>query len=394
MRPSARVQQTKDPVIPIIAELIRQNSGTISLGQGVVYYPPPKQAFERLEQFFAEPSNHKYQPDLGIPALREAFQKKLKAENGHLQEEGTSVIVTAGANMAFLQVLLCITDAGDEIILQTPYYFNHDMAITMTSCHPVIVPTDSNYQLQLDAIAAAITPRTRAVVTVSPNNPTGVVYSEAALRAVNRLCAERGIYHIHDEAYEYFTFDGAKHLSPASFVGSAGHTISIYSLSKSYGFASWRIAYLALPNSLMPAMEKVQDTNIICPPVISQYAALGALEAGAAYCREKIATIGALRSTVKSLLEPLHDSCVIPETEGAFYYFLKVDTTCSSMELARRLIQEYKVAVMPGVAFGMTEGCYLRISYGALEAETVLAGIGRFVEGMTQILKGERGVRI
>ncbi len=387
MRPSVRIQQTQDPVIPIIADLIRQNPGTISLGQGVVYYPPPKQAFDKLERFFADTNNHKYQPDLGIPELREAFRQKLKTENGHFREAGTSVIVTAGANMAFLQALMCITDADDEIVLQTPYYFNHEMAITMISCQPVLVPTDSNYQLQLDAIAAAITPRTRAVLTVSPNNPTGVVYSEEALRAVNRLCAERGVYHIHDEAYEYFTFDGAAHVSPASFEGSAGHTISVYSLSKSYGFASWRIAYMVLPDSLMPAMEKVQDTNIICPPVISQYAALGALEAGANYCREKIATIGALRPTVRVLLEPLRDHCAIPEAQGAFYHFLKVASPYSSMELARRLIEEYKVAVMPGVAFGMTEGCYLRISYGALQAETVLEGIGRFVEGMREIMR-------
>lgn len=388
MRPSVRIEQTQEPVIPAIADLIRRNPGTISLGQGVVYYPPPKQAFERLERFFAEPSLNKYQPDLGIYELREAFRHKLQTENGLFREEGTSVVVTAGANMAFLQALLCIADAGDEIILQTPYYFNHEMAITMLSCKPVLVPTDGDYRLQLDAIAAAITPRTRAVLTVSPNNPTGVIYSEEALRAVNRLCAERGIFHIHDEAYEYFVFDGAKHISPGSFEGGAGHTLSIYSLSKSYGFASWRIAYMVLPNSLMPAMEKVQDTNIICPPVISQYAALGALEAGANYCREKIATIGALRPTVRALLEPLREFCAIPEAEGAFYYFLKVNSPLSSMELARRLIEERKVAVMPGVAFGMTEGCYLRISYGALETETVLEGIGRFVEGMQGILRG------
>src|SRR6185503_14740720 len=110
--------------------------------------------------------------------------------------EGNRVMVTAGGNLAFMNAVLAIGDPGDEFILPTPYYFNHEMAVTMASCRPVLVPTDSSYQLDVDALRAAITPRTRAIVTVSPNNPTGAVYPPAVLRAVNELCAERGIYHI------------------------------------------------------------------------------------------------------------------------------------------------------------------------------------------------------
>jgi aspartate/methionine/tyrosine aminotransferase len=128
-----------------------------------------------------------------------------------------------------------------------------------------------------ELIEAAITPRTKAVVTVSPNNPTGAVYPESALREVNRICRERGVYHIHDEAYEYFTYGNARHFSPGSIAGSADHTISIFSLSKSYGFASWRIGYQVIPDHLFGAVNKVQDTVLICPPVVSQYAAVGAM---------------------------------------------------------------------------------------------------------------------
>jgi aspartate/methionine/tyrosine aminotransferase len=112
------------------------------------------------------------------------------------------------------------------------------MAITMANARPVLAPTDSDYQLDLGALRSAITPRTRAIVTVSPNNPSGAVYPEGALRAVNALCAEHGIYHISDEAYEYFTFDDARHFSPASISGASAHTISLFSMSKAYGFAS------------------------------------------------------------------------------------------------------------------------------------------------------------
>src|SRR6185369_4150103 len=121
-----------------------------------------------------------------------------------------------GGNLAFMNAVLAITDPGDEIILQAPYYFNHEMAIAMAGCRAVLVSTDENYQLQPDVICRAITPKTKAVVTVSPNNPTGAVYPQKALTQVNKICADAGIYHISDEAYESFTYDGAEHFSPAS----------------------------------------------------------------------------------------------------------------------------------------------------------------------------------
>ncbi len=387
--PPLRVQTMQEPMIPRVADLILQNPGTISLGQGIVYYPPPTQAFAKLERFHQYPQANRYQSVIGMPALLEAFEEKVRRENGLLLEPSSCLIATAGGNMAFTNTLLAITDPGDEIILQTPYYFNHEMAVGMVGACPILVETDANYQLRLDAIADAITPRTRAIVTVSPNNPTGAVYPEEALRAVNRLCAERGIYHIHDEAYEYFTYEGAKHISPGAFAGTAEHTITLFSLSKAYGFASWRIGYMVIPLSILPAIRKIQDTVLICPPVISQYAALGALEAGEAWCRERIATIATVRPIVRELLEPLKEWCVIPETQGAFYSFLRVQAPLEPMDIVRVLIQRFGVAVIPGTTFGMDKGCYLRLSYGALQPETVLEGVGRFVEGIQCLLKGE-----
>src|SRR5206468_4588239 len=143
--------------------------------------------------------------------LLEGLEGKLARENGIRLAAQNRLLVTAGGNMAFMNAVLAITDPGDEIILQTPYYFNHEMAVTMASCRPILIATDENYQLRPSAIRDAITPRTPAVVTISPNNPTGAVYPEAALREVNQICRDRGIYHIHDEAYEYFTYDGARH---------------------------------------------------------------------------------------------------------------------------------------------------------------------------------------
>jgi aspartate/methionine/tyrosine aminotransferase len=384
---SSRLRAVQSPIIPVVGQLIRNHPGTISLGQGVVYYAPPPEAIAQLSHFLADPEHHKYQPVSGIPPLLNEIAVKLKNENGIAVDESSSIVVTAGSNMAFMNAVLAIADPGDEIILQTPYYFNHEMAVTMANCRPVLVATDDRYQLRPEAIQQAITPRTRAVVTISPNNPTGSVYSEAALRQVNDICRTHGIYHINDEAYEYFTYDGAAHFSPGVMPQSNLHTISLYSLSKAYGFASWRIGYMVIPRHLLTAVMKIQDTIAICAPVISQYAAVGALQAGIGYCRQHLEAIAQVRQTCLNELAALHSFCTIPPANGAFYLLLKVQTQLDSLTLVERLIQDYKVAVIPGTTFGITEGCYLRVAYGALQQETAIEGIGRLVQGLEAIVK-------
>jgi aspartate/methionine/tyrosine aminotransferase len=388
---SLRLQRVQTPIIPVVGALLRNHPGAISLGQGVVSYPPPQQAFDQIGEFLADAELHKYQAVYGVPRLLELIEAKLRDENGiDLTRAGQRrrVVVTAGGNMAFINALLAIADAGDEIILQTPYYFNHEMAITMANCRATLVPTDENYQLRPDLIAEAITDRTRAVVTISPNNPTGAVYSESSLREVNEICRERGVYHISDEAYEYFTYGGAKHFSPGSIEGGGEHTISLYSLSKAYGFASWRIGWMVIPEHLLEAVNKIQDTILICPPVVSQFAAAGAMRVGADYCRAHVERLASVREMVLNELAALDDCLVVPPADGAFYFFLKLDTEMKPLPLVERLVKEYSVAAIPGSAFGMDNGCYLRVAYGALKPETVAEGIGRLVRGIRNITSG------
>ena len=263
-----RMQDVQMPIIPWVGDLIRRTPGTISLGQGVVDYPPPAAAHQALVRFCEEPARHKYQHELGIPELRERIVARLAAENG-IDAGRYSLMVTAGGNMAFLTALLAICDRGDEVVLVRPWFFNHEMAVRIIGCRPVVVAANEHYQLDLAAIEAAVGPRTRAVVTVSPNNPSGAVYPESDLRAVNALCAARGLYHVSDEVYEYFLFDGARHFSPGAIAGAEAHTVCIYSLSKSYGFASWRVGYMLFPSPLLEAVKKIQDTNVICAPAVS-----------------------------------------------------------------------------------------------------------------------------
>jgi aspartate/methionine/tyrosine aminotransferase len=385
MYDSLRMQAVQTPIIPVVGEWIRANPGTISLGQGVAYYGPPPEAVQYLQKFFADPQNHKYKLVQGIPELLEMIEQKLADENGIRLGADQRIVVTAGANMGFVNAVLAITDPGDEIILNLPYYFNHEMAVAIADCKAVCVSTDASYQLQPDLIERAVTGRTRAVVTISPNNPTGAVYPEHVLRRVNEICREHGIYHISDEAYEYFTYDGARHFSPGSIAGSSRHTISLFSLSKAYGFASWRIGWMVVPERLFEPIRKIQDTNLICPPVVSQWAAVGAMHAGRAYCREKLQTTCRVRRIVLEKLRQVADLATVPPADGAFYLLLRIGAAMDSMHLAQRLIEEHKVAVIPGATFGIRGECLLRVGYGALEEETATEGIDRLVRGLRQI---------
>jgi len=382
---NSRMNQVQSPLIPLIGELIQANPDTISLGQGVVAYPPPPQTIESLQSFLAQSNNHLYQSVIGIKPLIEKIKIKLSQDNQIEVNSQNCVVVTAGSNMAFLSAILAITKAGDEIILNTPYYFNHEMAITIANCHPVLVNTDYCYQLDTKAILQSITPNTKAIVTISPNNPTGVVYSAESLRQVNDICRDRGIYHISDEAYEYFTYEGVKHISPAAGVKCENHTISMFSLSKAYGFASWRIGYMVIPQHLLMPIKKVQDTNLICPPVISQYGALGALEAGKEYCKRYLEEIANVRAIFTQQLESINDICEIVVGKGAFYFFIRINREINDFELAKQLIEQHQVAVIPGSTFGMKKGCYLRVAYGNLPLEQAKIGIKRLIDGLQTI---------
>jgi aspartate/methionine/tyrosine aminotransferase len=200
------------------------------------------------------------------------------------------------------------------------------------------------------------------------------------------LCREYGIYHICDETYEYFTYGSARHFSAGSLPGAEERTISIYSLSKAYGFAGWRIGYMAYPEHLEPAMAKIQDTVLICPPVASQVAAGAALDVGRSYCEPHVRELAEIRDIVLSQLSTLAPRVHAPATDGAFYCFVKIDTSMDPMTLAERLIREHRVAVLPGTTFGMHDGCYFRIAYGAPQKATVAEGIGRLVRGLREIV--------
>jgi len=391
MRGSRRLEVVQSPIIPVLADLLRAHPSALSLGQGIVGYAPPPTVAERLAAVGADPALHRYQPVAGLPALLAALVEWMALRYGVPvgPAHGNRLLVTAGGNNAFYAALLAATEPGDEVILPTPYYFNHEMAVTMAGCRPVPVPTDAAYQLDPDALAAGVTSRTRVIVTVSPNNPTGAVYPAATLRAVNALCAARGLYHFSDEAYAEFVHEGPPHHAPAADPGTAGHTVSLHSFSKAFGFAGWRIGWLVCPAALEPALRKIQDTLLICPPVISQHAAVGALAAGPEWIASQLGPVRENRARLRQGLAGLaaEGICTLPPAAGAFYFLPDLHTALAPLTVAERLIREHGVAVVPGSAFGSADGCRLRLAYGALAPACLPEAVARLERGFRALAR-------
>lgn len=382
MKCSKRMDAVQSPIIPYIGQLSHKNQGTISFGQGIAFYGPPREAFEHVQKCLTDDSINRYGPVEGIPELQQALINKLRSVNGIEIDANNAVVVTAGSNMAFNTAILAITDPGDEVILPLPYYFNHEMSLAMERCKAVLVPTNDEFHLDIEKIKSAINKKTRAIVTISPNNPSGAVYTKQELQTINQLCEQHNIYHISDEAYEDFYYDEHEHFSSASIQDSHSHTISLFSFSKGYGFAGWRIGYMVIPAHLLTAVKKIQDTILISPPIISQHAAVGALSANSDFIPDKRKAMLIKRKMVLNNLSDLNCLKDKPTSEGAFYTLIHIDSKQDDMQLAKNLIEKNKVATIPGSAFGIESGCYLRLSYGALENDMIEAGLNRLIKGL------------
>ena len=213
------------------------------------------------------------------------------------------------------------------------------------------------------------------------------------LAAINRLCARHGLLHISDEAYADFVHGAVPHRSPGSAPGSGAHTASLFSLSKAYGMAGWRVGYAAFPRQLMGALAKVQDTVLICPPQVSQRAALAALEAGPAWCRPRIAALGERRRQLLAAVAAAREGGLAVELlgspDGAFYGLLRVPCQLDGLGLVERLVLDHGVAALPGESFGLTTAggrSLLRLSYGMLDAAPLEEALGRLFRGLTALV--------
>ena len=380
---SNRVQTTAAPTITDLGMLADELRATgrdiISLGQGLASFPPPPAALEAARAALADPATHVYSVDTGLPALRAAIARKWMRDAGVAVDPERELIVTAGGNQAAALALLVGTDAGDEVILPSPYYFNHEMAVHLCGLTIVEAPLDpaSGFQLTWEQVARHLTARTRAVLIGTPSNPTGAVADPAELTRCARELIARGITPIVDETYEYFVYPPARHYSLAADPDLRPHILTVGSFSKSFGMAGWRVGYLLAPPTVITQGLKVQDTLVICAPVISQRAVAAALDSDyypalAAQRTELIARRAALQTGLATI-----PRLAWAPTFGSIFAFIHVLDGPPVDELAPDLIRKAGVLVLPGTAFGAAGAGHLRLSYGAAPVPVLEAALAR-----------------
>jgi len=254
---------TDVPCIVQMQQMMRGKTDVLSLAQGIVHWAPPESALAAGRAAMTEPDSSLYGPDDGLLALREALKAKLQAENGISQSE---VMVTAGANQGYTNIVLTLMDAGDAAMLFRPYYFNHLMALQMTGSAGALVLPPSLPDLQPDVsalqreleerAASASTPQLKLVTLVNPGNPTGVMIPRATLEEASALCARHGVWLVIDNTYEHFAY---KDCPPHECI-EGEHIINLFSFSKAFGMMGWRVGYIAFPPKLGAELFKVQDT--------------------------------------------------------------------------------------------------------------------------------------
>ncbi len=367
--------------------MARGVEGSVSLAQGIPSFPTPKNIKEAAKKAIDQGLSDKYTPGYGIEPLRQAIAAKLKKDN-NIKADPSQVIVTHGGIEALMAIFIAILNKDDEIVILTPDYASH-ITQTIIAHHggkPVFVPLDEEKGWALDAgrLEGAITQKTKAILVCNPSNPIGKVYTEAELKTIIRIADRYNLYIITDEMYEYFTFDGRKHISIASFPEAAERTISVFGLSKTYAMTGWRIGYIVASKKLTHQIFKVHDNLVTCPTAVSQYAALEALTGPqnevSRFCEEftkrRAIVIEELKKSDKiSLVAP----------EGAYYAFPKIMAEIDDYEFAVRLVKEAGVAVVPGSAFGLGGENHVRISFGCEEKE-LRDGLRRLVKYLNEKL--------
>ncbi len=307
-----------------------------------------------------------YSENAGLVRLREAIVRKLRRDN-HIDANVSQLIVTVGAIEGLAAAIMAIIDPGDEVLMFPPTYSTHIRQVTMASGTPVLVPTieEEGFALDFDAIRKAITAKTKAIVCCSPNNPTGTVYSEGELRQLAEIALEHDLMIITDEAYEYFVFDGLTHFSLASIPELRKHVISCYTFTKTYAMTGWRVGYLHADEELIPQITKAHIPFAICAPVVSQHAALAALEGPQDCITEFREHYLSTRNLMCERLDKLDSVFAYQKPRGSYLMFPRIllEEGRDSTAFCIRLLKEGKVSTTPGVAFGPSGQRHLRLSF-------------------------------
>jgi aspartate aminotransferase len=324
----------------------------------------------------------KYTPSSGIPELRQAIADKFKRENG-LDYKSSQIIVSCGGKHSCYNTVIATCQEGDEVIIPAPYWLSYPEMVKLAGANPVIIPTtdQTEFKLTPDQLRDAITPKTRLLILNSPSNPTGSVYTPEEIKAIGDVCIEKGVLIMSDEIYEQLLYDGAVHRSVASFSPAhLEHTIVVHGFAKAWSMTGWRLGFLAAPEPIAKAIDAVQSHSTSNPTSFAQKGAVAALTGPQDHLPKWLAEYDRRRTFAHRKLNSIPGiSCV--NSKGAFYLFPNISRLgLTSTVFCARLLEQEKVAAVPGIAFGADE--YIRLSYA-----TSLANIEKGLERLDRFAR-------
>ncbi|MFH1778776.1 MAG: pyridoxal phosphate-dependent aminotransferase [Candidatus Omnitrophota bacterium] len=388
MKIARRMREVKEsPTLAITAkakEMKQRGEDVVSFGAGEPDFDTPshikRAAIKAIENGFT-----KYTASSGIPELKKAICEKLLQENG-LEYEPSQIIVSCGAKHSLYNIFQVICDEGDEAIIPSPYWVSYPEMVRLAGGVPVFLKTKQSdeFKVKPGDLRKAITKRTVAFILNSPSNPTGSVYDKAELESIAEVLIDRKIAVISDEVYEKLIYDGEKHISFAS-LGKAAYdlTFVVNGVSKSYAMTGWRIGYLAAPNKeLALSVGRLQDHSTSNPTSPAQSAALEALRGNQSCVDEMVEEFRKRRDFMVEKINELKGiSCVKPK--GAFYVFCDISKTkMDSLNFASKLLEEAKVAVIPGEPFGWNTHIRLSFATGIEEIKKGLERIANWIKDL------------
>ena len=337
-------------------------------------------------QALAEGKVH-YTSNFGLMELRQAIADKLNRENG-VDYKASEILVTVGLSEAVFAVLATILEEGDEILVPDPVWLNYINVPNLLGATAVTygLKEETGFQLDLEELRAKITPKTRAVVIVTPNNPTGGVLAEDMLKDLAEIAVSNDLMVISDEVYERLVYDGARHISIASLPGMKERTFTMNGMSKAYAMDGWRLGYVAAPEEYILAMNKFHQHNTTCAPNFVQVAAIAALTQEGDEVREMVKEYQRRRDYAVQAINAIPGlSCQCPK--GAFYIFINCKSLgMTSSDLSAYLLENAKIALVPGDVFGPGGEGYLRMSF-ANSYENVVEGCEHLRQAVEQLKK-------
>jgi len=351
----------------VFEEVIRREKAgekIIHLSIGRPDFDTPKNIKEAAKKALDDGKVH-YASNYGIPELRDAIAQKTEQENNVGYDPASEIVVTVGANEGVLLAMMGLLNPGDEVLIPDPVWLHYFYCVQMAGAVPISVPTreENEFVPRIEEFKGLLTEKTKMIVLTSPNNPTGAVASAEALDALAQLAKEKDLFVISDEIYESMVYDGNRHISIASLPGMKERTIIVNGFSKKYSMTGWRLGWICSDKALMSAMIRIHQYTTVCVTTFAQYGATEALTGPQDEINRMITEFDRRRGFVYDSLKEMPGIRVL-RPKGAFYVFPNITGTGkTSEEITGYLLDEAKIAVVPGSVFGNYGEGYIRISY-------------------------------